>query len=82
MAIFPENTDEDVTRILDHIGVSKEERDKVIFLEPKSNLDEKKASSLKYPFSQPYKLFDVVKRFIDLKGMVAKKTIKNFADYC
>ena len=75
MAIFPENSDEDVLKILEHIGISKKEREKSFWFVPSTK-------AAKLPFETPCTPFEAIKKFVDLKGTVAKKTMKNFASYC
>lgn len=60
LAMFPENTLEDTESILNHISIQKSEWNKKIFFEPNKNLDPKKAASVKYPFSEPYSIFEAV----------------------
>ena len=36
----------------------------------------------KYPFPTPCTAYQAVKQFIDLRGALTKKTVKNFAPYC
>lgn len=75
LAIFPQNTDEDVQTILDHIGVSKTDSLKTFWFESSGK-------AAKFPFETPCSAFEAIKKFVDLKGSVAKKTMKNFAAYC
>lgn len=82
LALFPENSEDDVKRILDHINVPERDWNKVIFMTPNPSLDAKKVAAIKYPMPAPFTVFEAVKRFVDLTGLVAKKTLKNFADYC
>ena len=78
--MFPENTEEDVKAILGHIGVDKADYHKEIHLV--INDTNTKKSAAKHPFATPCTLFNAVKQFVDLRGSVAKKTIKNFSSYC
>lgn len=76
--MFPENSDEDVRAILAHIGVSEEQSRKQIIFETN---ERKKKGTAKHPFVTPCSAFDAIKKFVDLRGAISKKTIKAFAAY-
>ena len=76
--MFPENTDADVSAMLDHLEIAKEDRQKQFVFQ--SNVAE--AKGVKHPFPTPCTVFDAVKRFVDLSGSVSKKTLKSFSGYC
>jgi hypothetical protein len=40
------------------------------------------ASSAKFQFSGEHTVYEAVKRFVELRGAVSKKTVKAFAAYC
>ena len=37
---------------------------------------------VKHPFKTPCSIYTAMKQFVDLRGSVSKKTIKNLSDYC
>ena len=74
--MFPENTAEDVETVLKHVKIVDAEKQFVF----EENLPEKKGT--KYPFVTPCSIFQAIKLFVDLRGSVSKKTLKNFAVYC
>ena len=62
--------------VLKHLKIVDAEKQFVF----EENLPEKKAT--KYPFVTPCSIFQAIKLFVDLRGSVSKKTLKNFAVYC
>jgi len=62
--------------ILKHLKITDAERQ---FVFEESSPDKK---GTKYPFVTPCSIFKSIKQFVDLRGSVSKKTLKNFAVYC
>ena len=61
--------------MLDHIGVKGDQTFRLI---PSND-------SVKLPFPQEHQqftVFEAVKKFVDLRGTIAKKTLKSFAPFC
>ena len=70
MAIFPQNSDSDVSLLLNHLNI--ENAEKCFFLK----------SGQKHPFKTPCSIKYAFKHYVDLRGPISKKTIRNLAPYC
>lgn len=72
LAMFPENTTEDVEKMLVHIGVKKDQWDQKFVL----------SGGKKHPFKTPTTVFVAMKSFVDLRGAVSKKMLKELSTHC
>ena len=78
--MFPENTDDDVLFILKHLGI--EDSDHYTQYTFVQNPSVAKKTAAKHPIPTPFTPFDAIKKFIDLRGALVKKTLKNLAPFC
>lgn len=72
LAMFPENTDDDVEKMLTHIGVKKDQWNQKFVL----------TGGKKHPFKTPCTVFEAMKKFVDLRGAVSKKMLKELSTHC
>lgn len=80
LAMFPQNSDSDVQFVLKHLRIADSDFHTKYRLVPNSL--NKKSASAKHPIPSPFTPFEAVKKFIDLKGAVSKKTLKSLASFC
>ena len=79
LAMFPENTDSDVQFVLKHIGVEDSQHYTQFRFSQNPALAKKVPA--KHPIVSPFTPFDAVKKFVDLRGALVKKTIKSFSAF-
>ncbi len=76
LAVFPENTEEDVTKVAQLLKYDLDQR--FVF---KANADSKK-SNAKHPFPTPCTVREALTKFIDFRGTLRKKLISDLAVHC
>lgn len=77
LAIFPKNSDDDVITVAKRFGFKLDER--FVF---KNNPNSAKKGSLKHPFPTPITVREAIEYFVDLRGTIRKKTLKDISEHC
>jgi NADPH-ferrihemoprotein reductase len=77
LALFPKNEDHDVELCAKYLGVSLNLQ--FVF---KPNPHNTKKSSVKYPFPTPCSIKTALTDFVDLRGPLRKKMLKDLAVHC
>lgn len=76
LAVFPENTEEDVAKVATLLGYDLEKR--FVF---KANPDSKKANA-KHPFPTPCTVREALTKYVDLRGALRKKLLTDISTHC
>ena len=77
LAIFPKNSEEDIQECISILGYESDQ--KFAFINnPLSN----KKGTIKHPFATPMTVRDAIEYFVDLRGPLMKRTVKDLSDYC
>jgi NADPH-ferrihemoprotein reductase len=77
LALFPKNCDSDVADCAHILGISLEQ--KFIFI---NNPLAKKKENVKHPFLSPISVKEALEFFVDLRGPLRKKTLKDLSEFC
>jgi NADPH-ferrihemoprotein reductase len=77
LAIFPKNSADDVDRCAKRLGFDLNQRFAFI-----NNPNAKKKDNVKHPFPTPITVREAIEHFVDLKGAIRKKTLKDLSTYC
>lgn len=77
LAIFPRNSKEDVTQCAKMLGWSLDQ--KFVF---QANPNSAKKGTLKHPFMTPSTIREALQYFVDLRGALRKKTLKDISVHC
>jgi sulfite reductase alpha subunit-like flavoprotein len=77
LALFPGNCEADIAECAKILDLKLSE--KFIFV---NNPLAKKKDNVKHPFLTPMTVKDALEHFVDLRGALRKKTLKDLSEYC
>jgi NADPH-ferrihemoprotein reductase len=77
LAIFPKNSDDDVLLCAKRLGFDLDTKF-VLVHNPKST----KKGTVKHPFPTPITVREALEYFVDLRGPIRKKTLKDLSECC
>ena len=77
LAVFPKNTETDVARCAEILGWKLDQKF-ILKTNPNSN----KKGTIKHPFPSPITVREALEYFVDLRGAIMKKTLKDMAEHC
>lgn len=77
LAIFPENSIEEVEACAKRLGYNLNQR--FVF---KANPNSAKKGNAKHPFPTPTTVREALLKFVDLKGPIRKKLLKDISVHC
>lgn len=77
LAIFPKNSDSDVNMCAKRLGFDLNQRFAFV-----NNPHAKKKDNVKHPFPTPITIKEAIGSFVDLKGPIRKKLLKDLSGFC
>jgi NADPH-ferrihemoprotein reductase len=77
LAIFPKNSNKDVEECAKRLGYDLNQRFAFV-----TNPLAKKKDNAKHPFPSPITIREAIEHFVDLRGAIRKKTLKDLSAFC